>query len=46
MKRFVLPVYGRRVCFEREQMRFELFQVLPVICRAELRAMQLLEFLD
>jgi len=45
MKRFVLLVDGGRMRFEREQMRFELFQVLLVTHRAELRAMQLLELL-
>jgi len=42
---FMLSVYRRRVSFEREQVHLELFQVLPVTRRAELRAMELLEFL-
>ena len=46
VERFMLGMNGSRVCFEREQVHLELFQVLPVTRRAELRAMQLLELLD
>ena len=46
VERFMLRMNGSRVCFEREQMRLELLEVVPVTRRAELRAMQLLELLD
>ena len=46
VERFMLGMNGSRVCFEREQMRLELLEVVAVTRRAELRAMQLLELLD
>ena len=46
VERFMLGMNGSRVCFEREQVRLELLEVVAVTRRAELRAMQLLELLD
>lgn len=46
VERFMLCMNGSRVCFEREQMRLELLEVVAVTRRAELCAMQLLELLD
>jgi len=46
VQRVMLGMNGSRVCFEREQMRLELLEVVAVTRRAELRAMQLLELLD
>ena len=46
VQRFMLGMNGSRLCFEREQMRLELLEVVAVTRRAELRAMQLLELLD
>ena len=46
VQRFMLGMNGSRVCFKREQMRLELLEVITVTRRVELRAMQLLEFLD
>ena len=46
VERFMLRMNGSRVCFEREQMRLELLEVVAVTRRAELREMQLLELLD
>lgn len=45
VQRFMLGVYSRGVRFEREQVRLELLEVLPVTRCAELRAMEPLEFL-
>ena len=45
MKRLVLLVDGGGVLFQLLKVRSELFQVLSVTGRAELRAMELLELL-
>jgi hypothetical protein len=45
VQRLMLGMYGRGVRFEREQVPLELLEVLPMTRRAELCAMQLLEFL-
>ena len=45
MECFMLLVDGGRMRFEREEMRFQLFQVLLVLDCVELRAMELFELL-